>query len=79
MREIIHRRYKRLQDDKKPFPSLILIDGGLGQLHAAYAALEEIGITLQPLASIAKARRSSTSTARRTSPWSSTAALRCCT
>ena len=54
MREIIHRRYKRLQEDNKPFPSLILIDGGLGQLHAAYAALEEIGITLQPLASIAK-------------------------
>ena len=54
MREIIHRRYKRLQEDGKPFPSLILIDGGLGQLHAAYAALEEIGITLQPLASIAK-------------------------
>ena len=54
MREIIHRRYKRLMEDKKPFPSLILIDGGLGQLHAAYAALEEIGVTLQPLASIAK-------------------------
>ncbi len=54
MREIIHRRYKRLMDEKKPFPSLILIDGGLGQLHAAYAALEEIGVTLQPLASIAK-------------------------
>jgi excinuclease ABC subunit C len=41
-------------EEKKPFPSLILIDGGLGQLHAAYAALEEIGVTLQPLASIAK-------------------------
>jgi excinuclease ABC subunit C len=54
MREVIQRRYKRLQEDKKPFPSLILIDGGLGQLHAAYAALEELGITLQPLASIAK-------------------------
>jgi len=54
MREVIHRRYKRLLDEKKPFPSLILIDGGLGQLHAAYAALEEIGVTLQPLASIAK-------------------------
>jgi excinuclease ABC subunit C len=54
MREIIHRRYKRLMEDEKPFPSLILIDGGLGQLHAAYAALEEIGATLQPLASIAK-------------------------
>ena len=54
MREVIQRRYKRLQEDHKPFPSLILIDGGLGQLHAAYAALEEIGVTLQPLASIAK-------------------------
>jgi len=54
MREVIQRRYKRLLEDSKPFPSLILIDGGLGQLHAAYAALEEIGVTLQPLASIAK-------------------------
>jgi excinuclease ABC subunit C len=35
-------------------PSLILIDGGLGQLHAAAAALEELGMTTQPLASIAK-------------------------
>jgi len=54
MREIIHRRYKRLLDEKKPFPSLILIDGGLGQLHAAADALNELGVTLQPLASIAK-------------------------
>ena len=54
MREVIQRRYKRLLDEKKPFPSLVLIDGGLGQLHAAYDALEEIGVTLQPLASIAK-------------------------
>src|ERR1700684_4669814 len=54
MREIIHRRYKRLQEDKKPMPSLVLIDGGLGQLHAAADALEELGFTTQPLASIAK-------------------------
>ena len=54
MREIIHRRYKRLLEDKKDFPSLILIDGGLGQLHAAADALGEIGVTLQALASIAK-------------------------
>ncbi len=54
MREVIHRRYKRLLEEKKPFPSLVLIDGGLGQLHAAYAAMEEIGVVLQPLASIAK-------------------------
>jgi len=54
MREIIHRRYKRLLEEKKDFPSLILIDGGLGQLHSAADALAEIGVTLQPLASIAK-------------------------
>jgi excinuclease ABC subunit C len=54
MREIIHRRYLRLQEDKKPMPSLVLIDGGIGQLHAAAAALEEIGLMTQPLASIAK-------------------------
>jgi len=54
MREVVHRRYKRLQDEKKAFPSLILIDGGLGQLHAAADALAELGIQTQPLASIAK-------------------------
>ncbi|HMG02783.1 MAG TPA: excinuclease ABC subunit UvrC [Edaphobacter sp.] len=54
MREIIQRRYSRLLADKKEFPSLILIDGGLGQLHAAADALNAIGVTLQPLASIAK-------------------------
>jgi len=54
MHEIVHRRYKRLIDDSKPLPSLILIDGGLGQLHAAADALNELGITTQPLASIAK-------------------------
>src|SRR5262249_7559706 len=38
----------------KPMPSLILIDGGIGQLHSAAEALESIGIINQPLASIAK-------------------------
>jgi excinuclease ABC subunit C len=54
MREVVTRRYKRLLEDNKPFPSLILIDGGLGQLHAAAEALEALGITTQPVASIAK-------------------------
>jgi excinuclease ABC subunit C len=54
MREVVTRRYKRLQDEKKPMPSLVLIDGGLGQLHAAAEALESIEIINQPLASIAK-------------------------
>ena len=54
MREVVGRRYKRVKDEDKPMPSLILIDGGLGQLHAAADALESLGFTSQPLASIAK-------------------------
>jgi excinuclease ABC subunit C len=54
MREVVARRYKRLQQEEKPMPSLILIDGGLGQLHAAAEALESLEIINQPLAAIAK-------------------------
>jgi excinuclease ABC subunit C len=54
MREVVFRRYRRLKEEDKPMPSLVLIDGGLGQLHAAADALEELGFTTQPLASIAK-------------------------
>jgi excinuclease ABC subunit C len=65
MREVIHRRYKKFSDEivaelgqpkgkDSELPSLILIDGGLGQLSAAADALGELGLTTQPLASIAK-------------------------
>jgi excinuclease ABC subunit C len=54
MREVVTRRYKRLRDEKKNMPSLVLIDGGLGQLHAAAEALEALEIINQPLAAIAK-------------------------
>ena len=59
MREVVTRRYKRIQeenrqDQKKNMPSLVLIDGGLGQLHAAAEALESLEIINQPLAAIAK-------------------------
>ncbi len=60
MAEIVTRRYSKFAHGAQPagkdavMPSLVLIDGGLGQLHAAAAALEELGITAQPLASIAK-------------------------
>src|SRR5271154_3318939 len=54
MREVVTRRYKRLQEEKKIFPSLVLIDGGLGQLHAAAEALASLEIINQPLAAIAK-------------------------
>jgi excinuclease ABC subunit C len=54
MREVVTRRYKRICEEKKPMPSLVLIDGGIGQLHAAAQALEALEIINQPLASIAK-------------------------
>jgi excinuclease ABC subunit C len=54
MREAVTRRYRRLQEERKPMPSLILIDGGIGQLHAAAQALESLHIINQPIASIAK-------------------------
>ncbi|MFZ0805526.1 MAG: excinuclease ABC subunit UvrC [Candidatus Sulfotelmatobacter sp.] len=54
MREVVTRRYKRLQEENKPMPSVVLIDGGLGQLHAAAEALESLEIINQPLAAIAK-------------------------
>jgi excinuclease ABC subunit C len=54
MAETVDRRYRRLRDERKPMPSLILIDGGLGQLHAAAQALEKLEIINQPVAAIAK-------------------------
>ena len=60
MHEVVERRYRRLKEEAaadpkaKAMPSLVLIDGGLGQLHAAAEALESLGFTSQPLASIAK-------------------------
>jgi len=54
MREVVGRRYKRVTSEKQKMPSLVLIDGGIGQLHAAAEALEALEITNQPLASIAK-------------------------
>jgi excinuclease ABC subunit C len=54
MKEVIIRRYRRIMDENKEFPNLVLIDGGLGQLHAAEAALRELGLDHLELASLAK-------------------------
>jgi excinuclease ABC subunit C len=54
MREAVGRRYRRVLEEGKLLPSLILIDGGIGQLHAAAQALEKLEIINQPMASIAK-------------------------
>ncbi|MBS1599735.1 MAG: excinuclease ABC subunit C [Bacteroidetes bacterium] len=45
MKEVVHRRYKRLLDEKQSLPQLVIIDGGKGQLHAALESIEELGLT----------------------------------
>jgi len=54
MREVVTRRYKRTQEEGLAMPDLVLIDGGIGQLHAAQSALDELNIVDQALSSIAK-------------------------
>ncbi|GLH74014.1 UvrABC system protein C [Geothrix limicola] len=54
MHEAVTRRYRRMRDEGQEFPDLVLIDGGLGQLHAAEAALKELGLEQLELASLAK-------------------------
>ena len=54
MAEAVDRRYRRLLDEDKPLPDMILIDGGRGQLNAALAALNKLGIEEIPIAGLAK-------------------------
>lgn len=54
MREAVFRRYKRLKDEGRDFPDLVLIDGGVGQLHAAEAALADLDLMDLERASLAK-------------------------
>ena len=53
MKEAVSRRYTRLIQEDSPFPDLILIDGGLGQLNSAAQVLKELGVNI-PLAALAK-------------------------
>lgn len=55
MKEIVTRRYKRLVEEEKPLPKLVVIDGGKGQLSSAVEALQELGIYgKMPIIGIAK-------------------------
>jgi excinuclease ABC subunit C len=46
MREVVYRRYSRLKEENQPFPDLIIVDGGLGQIHAAKEALDQAEVTI---------------------------------
>jgi excinuclease ABC subunit C len=54
MHEVVLRRYRKMLEEGGPFPDLIVIDGGKGQLSAAYAALEELGLANLVAIGIAK-------------------------
>ncbi len=54
MREVITRRYARLQKEKRPLPELIVVDGGKGQLSSAVSALRSLSIEDQPIIGLAK-------------------------
>ena len=54
MNEVVSRYFARRTDEEKPLPDLVLIDGGKGQLNAAHAALEAIGLGAMPIVSLAK-------------------------
>jgi excinuclease ABC subunit C len=54
MREVVQRRYRKVLEEGGPFPDLIIVDGGKGQLSAAYEALESIGLSNLVAIGIAK-------------------------
>jgi excinuclease ABC subunit C len=54
MHEVVQRRYRKLLEQGGPFPDLIIIDGGKGQLEAAYQALEQLGLANLVAIGIAK-------------------------
>jgi excinuclease ABC subunit C len=58
MREVVRRRFRPDREDKWPAPDLFLIDGGRGQISAALAAFDDLGLSPPPLAGVAKERGS---------------------
>ena len=57
MEEVVFRRYRRLLDEGGPFPDLVVIDGGKGQLTAAYRAFERLGLANLVASELRRSRR----------------------
>ncbi len=54
IREVVHRRFRRLDEEGRVFPDVLLVDGGLGQLNSARAALEKLGVVPPVMLGLAK-------------------------
>jgi excinuclease ABC subunit C len=54
IREVVSRRFRRLDEEGKVFPDILLIDGGVGQLNSAKGALRDLGVTPPLVLSLAK-------------------------
>ena len=54
MREVVFRRYRRIKEESRSMPDLILVDGGKGQLSMALSALRELGMDYIPIIGLAK-------------------------
>ena len=54
MKEVVGRRYRRLRDEGRDLPDVVLIDGGHGQVHMAMKALKELDVELPCLIGLAK-------------------------
>ena len=54
IKQVVFRRFKRLMEENQPFPDLLVIDGGKGQLSSALEALEELGLKDQQVMGLAK-------------------------
>jgi excinuclease ABC subunit C len=53
MKEVVYRRYRKLRDEERAYPDLIIIDGGKGQLNSALYSLKSLGIKI-PIIGLAK-------------------------
>jgi len=76
IREVVHRRFRRLDEEGRVFPDVLLVDGGPGQLNSAKAALDELRVVPPVLLSLAKEEETLYRDGRRVAAARSSPALR---